>query len=75
MGGSGSELPQMFGHRRFLMRRQQRGGKKYVGNASVKRLDGLCRRRRDEEFRAKVCARHGAQLGGPAAIRLDGNND
>jgi hypothetical protein len=65
----------MFGHRRFLMRGQQRGGKKYVGNAAVERLDGFRRRRRHNQFRAKMCARHAGQLGCPAAIRLDGKDD
>jgi hypothetical protein len=73
--GSGSELPQIFGHRRFLVRWQQRGGKKYVRNAAVERLDGLRRGRRHEQFRAKVCARHARQLGCAAAIGLDGNDD
>ena len=50
-------------------------GQKYVRNAAVERLDGLRRRRRHEQFRAKVCARHGVQLGCAAAIGLDGNDD
>jgi hypothetical protein len=75
VAGSGSELPQMIGHRCFLMRGQERRGKKYVGNASVEQFDSFCRRRRPEQFRAKVCTRHGAQLRCPAAIRFDGKND
>jgi hypothetical protein len=71
----GPELLQVVGHRRFLMRREQRGGKKYVRNAAVERLDGLRRGRRHEQFRAKVCARHARQLGCAAAIGLDGNDD
>jgi hypothetical protein len=57
------------------MRGQQRGGKKYVGNASIEHLDGLCCRRRNEKFSPKVCARHGGQLGCPAAVRFDGKDD
>jgi hypothetical protein len=73
--GSGPELMEMVCHRRFLLRWEQRSGEKYVRNAAVERLDGLRRRRRHEQFRAKVCARHGGQLGGAAAIGLDGNDD
>jgi hypothetical protein len=57
------------------MRGQERCSKKYVGNASVEQFDSFCRRRRHEQFRAKVCTRHGGQLGCPAAIRFDGDDD
>ncbi len=75
VGGGAVECAETSGERRFVFRRQQRGGQDQIRDAVAQGAECALGRRFEHELRIEAASRNGLQLARLMAIGFDGEDE